>query len=172
MGRANALALLLSGVLFSCSSCENNSQKSVETKKAPESPQAERQTHKAEFSSPDYGVVSEVVAGALALAQRDKRQLIVYVGASWCEPCEYFAGALNAGSLPKEFDGWRFLKFDHDKDEARLEESGYGGEMIPRFVIPRQDGRGSERRFEGAVKGPEAVGYLTTRLRALVERTD
>ncbi len=172
MDRANGVAFLLSGVFFACISCENNAQKTAEPIAAPESPQVDRQTHKAEFSLPGDGVVSEVVAGALVLAEQDKRQLIVYVGASWCEPCEYFAGALKSSSLPKELDNWRFLKFDHDKDEARLDESGYGGQMIPRFVIPRQDGRGSERRFEGGIKGPEAVGYLTTRLRALVETTD
>ncbi len=172
MRRVNAGAFLLSGFLIYCTSCENNTKKPAEPIAAPESPPAERQRQKAEFSLPGDGVVSVVVARALVLAQKDKRQLIVYIGASWCEPCEYFAGAVNAGSLPKELDNWRFLKFDHDKDEARLAESGYGGEMIPRFVIPRQDGRGSEHRFEGAVKGPEAVGYLTTRLRALVESTD
>jgi hypothetical protein len=95
-------------------------------------------------------------------------RLVVYVGAKWCEPCTHFQEALKSGGLGRDLPDVVFLKFDHDKDEARLEEAGYGGRMLPRFVVPGVYGRASERRFEGSIKGPEAVGNIVPRLKQIL----
>lgn len=112
--------------------------------------------------------VEAQVAQSRSEAIRDGRRLVVYVGAVWCEPCEFFLKALKAGGLPPSLADLRFLKFDHDADEQRLLEAGYGGEMIPRFVRPDALGRATVRRFEGSVKGPAAMENIVPRLEKIL----
>ena len=114
------------------------------------------------------GDVKDAVFTAMIDAKKEGRRLIVYVGASWCEPCEVFLGALREGGLPPSLADLRVLKFDSDVDADRLSRAGYGGQMIPRFVAPNEDGTGSARRFEGAIKGPEAIGSIVPRLEAIL----
>lgn len=121
----------------------------------------------AELVLPQEGAVDVLVREEMKSAQADGRILVVYVGASWCEPCEYFLEAIHSDSPPPELAKFRFLKFDHDKDEARLQAAGYGGAMLPRFVRPGSEGRGGLVRFEGAIKGPGALGYLVPKLQTL-----
>ncbi len=113
------------------------------------------------------GPVAELVAAEQARAKRDKRRLLVYVGATWCEPCEVFMHGIASGKMPPDLSDLRILKFDFDKDEERLDASNYGGRMIPRFVRPGADGLGGSMRFEGSVKGPEAWENILPRLQAL-----
>ena len=118
----------------------------------------------AEFVIPGPGNVKIEVLAAQKNAIRDSRTLVVYVGAKWCEPCNYFSEAVKNKSLPAALGHLRFLKFDSDVDDVRLQKAGYGGEMIPRFVIPAGDGRGSDKRFEGSIKGPGAVENIVDKL--------
>lgn len=101
--------------------------------------------------------VAELVRARLAAAQRDGHRLVVYVSASWCQPCERFQASLRSGALDAYLPGVRFLKFDHDRDRDALAASGYAGEYLPRFVLPEADGRGSERRIEGGTKAEDTV---------------
>jgi hypothetical protein len=103
------------------------------------------------------GAVDEVVRQAQHDANRDGRQLVVYISATWCEPCQRFQKALHAGELNAYFPWLRLLKFDQDQDAARLRAAGYDGAYIPRFVIPGPDGRGTERRIEGGTKAEDTV---------------
>jgi len=122
----------------------------------------------ADFVLAPPGPVKDVVTAAAIDAAKVGRRLVVYVGASWCEPCNYFVDALHEGALPPSLASLRILKFDNDTDDARLIEANYGGQMIPRFVKPLADGTGSKVRFEGSVKGPEAIGNIVPRLEALI----
>src|SRR5262249_26109863 len=60
------------------------------------------------------GAVPELVRAARAAADRDGRQLLIYVSATWCEPCERFQRALRAGQLNASFPRLTLLKFDSD----------------------------------------------------------
>jgi hypothetical protein len=102
------------------------------------------------------GPVDAVVRAALAGARHDHRRLLVYVSAGWCEPCARFQKAVRSGQLDASFPDLRLLKFDNDRDLDRLTAAGYGGEFIPRFVIPGADGRGT-RRIEGGTKAEDTV---------------
>lgn len=116
------------------------------------------------------GAVDEVVRGALADADRDGRRLLVYVSATWCEPCERFQKAVRAGELDALFPRLRLLKFDHDRDLPRLELAGYAGNLIPRFIVPGADGRGTDRRMEGGTKAEDTVSTsIGPRLRRLLD---
>jgi hypothetical protein len=109
-----------------------------------------------------------VVRAELERATGQGRRLVVYVGATWCEPCTRFHDAAAAGQLDATFPTLRMLEFDHDRDAARLEQAGYKSKMIPLFAIPGPDGRGSGRQIEGSVKGDRAVGEITPRLQELL----
>lgn len=117
------------------------------------------------------GDLPEIVARNVEQASKDGRTVIVYVGATWCEPCQRFHNAATAGEL--EGSGLppiRILEFDLDRDGERLGAAGYGSKMIPLFAVPGKDGRDSGARIEGSIKGSGAVSNIVPRLRALLSR--
>lgn len=111
--------------------------------------------------------VADEVRGVVAASGEER--VVVYVGASWCEPCQEFHGALERGELDEELAGVKFLEYDADVDNERLETAGYGGRMIPRFALPGTDGRFSGKKIEGGVKGKAAVKHIMGRLRPMLD---
>lgn len=120
--------------------------------------------------APADGDTAGVVARELARAKADRRTLLVYVGAAWCEPCERFHRAASKGELNSALSGLRFLAFDLDRDRDALDQAGYSSRMIPLFVVPQGDGRASTVRMEGGVKGEGAAGEITARLQRLLAK--
>lgn len=116
---------------------------------------------------PNVDVAAHVKA-AVADAKRDGKQLVVYVGAPWCEPCRYFHDAAIAGELDEAFGDLRLVEFDLDRDGAALERAGYKSHLVPLFALPLDDGRASGKAIEGSIKGDKAVAQIAPRLRALV----
>jgi thiol-disulfide isomerase/thioredoxin len=104
-----------------------------------------------------------------ARAKDEGRTLLVYVGAPWCEPCQRFHRAAEAGELDSIFPKLRLLEFDRDRDEARLSQAGCISHLIPLFAKPDALGHCSADRIEGSIKGDGAVAEITPRLRRLVE---
>lgn len=121
-----------------------------------------------EFVAAAAGEVDAVMREALRRAEADGRRVVLYVGATWCEPCQAFHDAVERGELDQALAGVRFVDFDSDRDGQRLQAAGYGGRYIPRFVLPQADGRGSEHRMEGGIKGDGAVANLMERLLPLL----
>lgn len=119
--------------------------------------------------APAQGDVADLVKQELGRAQG--RPMLVYVSASWCEPCRHFEDAVKSGQLAREFPRLHLYKFDFDRDEVRLAQAGYTSNLIPLFAVPGPDGRAGEQRMEGSIKGPEAVATnLVPRLRQLLGR--
>ncbi len=116
------------------------------------------------------GEVAPLVKRELERARGEGRRLIVYVGASWCEPCQRFHDAAAAGQLDGVFPGLRLLEFDLDRDKEALEKAGYASKMIPLFALPKEDGTGSGQQIEGSIKGPLAVEQIRPRLTALLAK--
>ena len=116
------------------------------------------------------GGVQELVRREVARARDEGRTLLVYVGATWCEPCQRFHDAAKAGQLDAAFPGLRLLEFDLDRDKDRLREAGYASRMIPLFALPRADGTASGEQIEGSIKGDGAVAQIAPRLRALIDK--
>lgn len=114
------------------------------------------------------GDVPTLVKMELARAARDHRQLLIYLGATWCEPCRRFHQAAAEHKLDRDFPSLRLLEFDDDRDAARLAMAGYSGHYIPMFARPGADGRGTGRQIEGSVKGDGAVNEIVPRLRSLL----
>jgi thiol-disulfide isomerase/thioredoxin len=97
-------------------------------------------------------------------------RVVVYVGASWCEPCQRFHRALEAGELDDALRGVRFVEYDSDTVKPELEAAGYRSRLIPLFAVPAEDGKASGRQQEGSIKGDGAVGNILPRLKELLGR--
>ena len=117
---------------------------------------------------PDVADLAGVVQTELANARRDGKQLLVYVGADWCEPCKRFHEAAVAGQLDAELGTVRLLELDNDKHLDALHRAGYRSSLIPLFAVPNPDGTASGKQIEGSIKGDGAVANITPRLRALL----
>jgi hypothetical protein len=113
---------------------------------------------------------AKVVRDERDRARSDGRDLVVYVGAKWCEPCQHFHKAAQKGDLDAEFPDLTLLEFDLDEDRDRLTPAGYVSQFIPLFAMPGLDGRASDKKFEGSVKGDGAVANIAPRLRALLKK--
>src|SRR5207248_3112028 len=124
-----------------------------------------------EFVHAQDGDVASLVRGELDRARRDGRRLLVYVGATWCEPCQRFHKTAESGELDARLPAMRFLEFDSDHDGERLESAGYRSKFIPLFALPNADGSPSGRQIEGSIKGPGAPDEITPRLLELLQQT-
>ena len=113
---------------------------------------------------------AQVVRDERERARNDGRDLVVYVGAKWCEPCQHFHKAAAKGDLDGEFPDLTLLEFDLDEDRDRLATAGYVSQFIPLFAMPGADGRASDKKFEGSVKGDGAVANIAPRLRSLLRK--
>jgi hypothetical protein len=116
------------------------------------------------------GDVPSIVRDAATEAAAQKRRLVVYVGAEWCEPCSRFRQAAESGRLDALFGDLTLLVFDQDRDGERLKAAGYLSQYIPLFALPAADGTASRRQIEGGIKGERTVAYIAQRLRLLLER--
>lgn len=120
-------------------------------------------------ATPHDTPAEEIILKEMTRAKEDGKILIVYVGATWCEPCERFKTALKSGQLDGAFPSLRLLEFDRSRDEKRLEKAGYLSRLIPLFAIPDKSGRSSGQQIEGSIKGPGAIGNIVPRLRRLLQ---
>jgi thiol-disulfide isomerase/thioredoxin len=123
-------------------------------------------THRAASQAPLEQFVQQHVEEADASGMR----VLVYVGATWCEPCQRFHRSLESGELDDALAGTKFIEFDADKDRAELRAAGYASKYIPLFSVPDQSGHASGRAIEGSIKGDNAVRQnLVPRLLALLD---
>lgn len=114
------------------------------------------------------GGVDSIVRDALAEARADGRTLVVYVGATWCEPCQSFHHAAERGELDVMFPHLTLLAFDLDRDRERLASAGYVSQYIPLFALPGPNGAASGKQIAGGIKGDGVVGYLAVRLQQML----
>jgi thiol-disulfide isomerase/thioredoxin len=118
--------------------------------------------------APADGDVDAIVRSAVTAANADKRRVVVYVGAPWCEPCRRFRHAVEGGELDATFPDVDLLTFDADHDSERLASAGYVSKLIPLLALPGPDGRASGKQVEGGIKGEGAVAYIAPRLEELL----
>src|SRR5580692_10203466 len=115
-------------------------------------------------NAPAEGDVDAIVRAAMAAAIAERRRVVVYVGATWCEPCQRFHHAVERGELDATFPDVDLVTFDADRDSERLASAGYVSRLIPLLALPGPDGRASGKQVEGGIKGEGAVAYIAPRL--------
>lgn len=151
----HGLALLL--ILCACS------------KPAPPAPAPKPPGQLKLIAAADYPDAAVLIADQLVQTQAAHRKLLVYVGASWCEPCRRFHEAAEKGAFDAQLPNLDLLVFDADKDNDRLKAAGYSSKLIPLFAIPAPDGRATGQQTEGAMKGPNMVDQLVARVQVLLQ---
>lgn len=161
--------LLTALLLVACKS--DPSIGSDKTAAAPSPSPAVPSAPKLSFVPAGEGEVSALVLAETQKAKSEGARLVVYVGATWCEPCRRFHERATSGALDAAFPRVRFLEFDLDRDEARLKAAGYTSELIPLFAVPAADGRASGKQISGSVKGPGSPAEITPRLQKLLADT-
>ena len=117
--------------------------------------------------APD-GDVATIVRAARDQARAKKRTLLVYIGATWCEPCKRFHYAAERGQLDAEFPTLSLLVFDLDRDGDRLKVASYAPGYVPYFGVPGDDGKATSNAMEGSIKGEGAVNNIVPRLGRLL----
>ena len=127
-------------------------------------PPSGRLTGRPRFVPAPPGEVPSVVLAEVARAESEGRRLVVYEGASWCDPCRHFHAAVAEGTLDASFPRLTLLEFDADRDGPRLNAAGYGSQYIPLFALPGKDGRAAGPKAAGGIKGDGVVPYLTKKL--------
>lgn len=102
-------------------------------------------------------------------ADASGQRVVVYVGATWCQPCQRFHQALESGQLDESLAGMKFVEFDADRDREELRAAGYAFQYIPLFAVPDQSGHASGRAIEGSTQGEGGLLQgLAPRLLALL----
>lgn len=120
------------------------------------------------MNAPADGDVDAIVRTAQATAMAERRRVVVYVGATWCEPCQRFHHAAERGELDAKFPDVDLLGFDLDHDAERLASAGYVSKLIPLFALPGPGGHASGKQVEGGIKGEGAVGFIAPRLEKML----
>ena len=159
-----AVALATSAIALAAGACKVQ----IDTGSTPEAGAAAAATGQVRFVHAGPGDVAPLVREAMAQASAEKRRVVVYVGATWCEPCQRFHKAAEHGELDSTFPDLTLLEFDQDADGDRLKAAGYVSRLIPLFALPNPDGTSSGKQAEGGVKGDRAVGVIVPRLRELL----
>ncbi len=131
---------------------------------APEPAPAEPPGPQLRFVPAEAGELTEVVQAFMAEAREEQRAPLIYVGATWCEPCQYFHEAAERGELDDQLPRLALLELDLDQDAERLEAAGCRSQMIPLFAVPGADGRCTDRRIEGSIHGPGSPAQILPRL--------
>jgi thiol-disulfide isomerase/thioredoxin len=117
------------------------------------------------------GDVAALVRAARKTARAHGRSLLVYIGATWCEPCQRFHHAAEEGKLDDTFPTMSLLVFDLDADGNRLHAALYAPGYVPYFGVPDESGRATGKALAGSIKGEGAVAQMTPRLLELVAQS-
>ena len=117
-------------------------------------------------------VLAEQDSDALSLirterlkAKAEGRVLVVYVSATWCEPCKKLKAEIEAGRLDERYGKTNLLAFDADKDIDRLGAAGYTYKFVPYVALPGADGKPADSQ-EATSKGEDAWKQLLGKLDA------
>jgi thiol-disulfide isomerase/thioredoxin len=170
---APLLVALLAPLLLDCSRPASKSRKKEATGLSAQAPNAANAANAPPPSFLHYprqgGAIEPWVQEQVELADAAHLRVLVYVGASWCEPCQHFHQAVEHGELNGTLNGLRFLEFDQDRDASALKAAGYLYQYIPVIALPDPDGRNHGKMISGSIKGPSAIKEnLVPRLQALL----
>ncbi|MCU0699231.1 MAG: thioredoxin [Myxococcaceae bacterium] len=120
------------------------------------------------ITPPIDGDVANIMSAQRSKSKAEGRQVLLYCGASWCEPCRFFHEAVDRGELTGKLGALDLVAFDAQVDAERMLMAGYESQFIPLFAAVGPDGKGTGKKIEGSVKGPGAVDDLVSKLQGLL----
>lgn len=118
--------------------------------------------------TPATGDLVAYVAGEVKRGEADHVPVLVYVGATWCEPCKELHEAATAGKLDATLGPLRLLEFDLDRDGTWLEGAGYKSQLVPLIAKPLPDGKASGKQIAGVKTRQSYVDQLTRGIAGLL----
>lgn len=98
-------------------------------------------------------------------ARSEGRVLVVYVSATWCEPCKKMKEEIASGRLDARLGRTTLLAFDADEDVDRLNAAGYTFRFVPFVALPGADGHPADVQ-QATGKGGGAWRELLAKLDA------
>ena len=170
MTGSRALFVMGLGIFLLCA-CNGRERSAPTAKASASATQVARSREKPQIKKrTDSAPLEQFVQQHVEEADAQGMRVLVYVGATWCEPCARFHKAIESGELDEVLAGTRFVEFDADRDRAELRAAGYASKYIPLFSVPEHSGQSSGRSIEGSIKGDDAVKKdLVPRLLALLD---
>jgi len=164
---ARVLGPVLVAVLLAVPACKTSPESSSEGASASAGP-SKPSNAPIRFLPAPQGDVPAIVQAEMARSRAAGGRLVVYEGATWCEPCKHFHEAVAKGELDATFPGVTLLEFDLDRDRDRLVAAGYDSQYIPLFALPSASGRAAGPKASGGIKGDGVIPYLTKKLQDLL----
>ena len=131
---------------------------------SPSPPPGERGKVVVETAKADSDAISAIRTARLQ-AKAANRVLVVYVSATWCDPCKKLKAEIEAGRLDDRLGKTTLLAFDADKDGERLLAAGYSFKFVPYVALPGADGHPADSQ-QATGSGKDAWKELLGKLDA------
>ncbi|HXK19513.1 MAG TPA: thioredoxin family protein, partial [Polyangiaceae bacterium] len=131
-------ALLIVSGIFAVSACGGRREEHTATKASPAVVAKSHAKPKLEHRTQPQAPLEQFVQQHVEEADASGMRVLVYVGATWCEPCQRFHKSLESGELDEALAGTKFIEFDADRDRSELRAAGYASKFIPLFSVPDQ----------------------------------
>ena len=101
-------------------------------------------------------------------ASAEKRRVVVYVGATWCEPCQRFHQAAERASSTRRSPTSTSSYSTPIATVSGSRRPATTRKLIPLFALPGADGTASGKQIEGGIKGDGAVACIAPRLEKML----
>lgn len=111
----------------------------------------------------DEGALSTIRTARLQ-SKATGRVLVVFVSATWCDPCKQLKAEIQAGRLDARLSKIDLFAFDADRDGDRLRAAGYSFAYVPFVALPGADG--------GPADSQQATGHGGGAWRELLGKLD
>lgn len=120
---------------------------------------------------PDGSDVSAGLRGAVGEAERAGLKPVLYLGATWCQPCVAYERALFHPEMVAAHANVLLVKADFDRHGSALEAAGFVASGVPFWCHLDREGGNSGRCITGAAWGEDTPENMAPVLRPFFSDT-
>jgi thiol-disulfide isomerase/thioredoxin len=118
---------------------------------------------------PGTGPLAALVAAEIATHPTGNLKPIVYLGASWCGPCQEIKRSKDDPRMLDAFDGAMVIEVDIDEwNKEQLTALGYKTGVIPVFIAVDRDARALGPMIDGGAWGDNVPEIMAPPLKKFV----